>query len=595
MTDQLTIALAQTNLTVGDIAGNVAKIIDFAEKSSDRGADLLLFPEMAVTGYPPEDLVYKSAFQNAAMAAVEEIAANTANLGCALLIGGLWMEDDKRYNAAFLIERGKVIHRQYKRTLPNYGVFDEKRLFDTGELPQPVMWRDVPLGIMICEDVWDSAIPAHLSALGAQLLIVQNASPYEMGKAGGRRQVCAEAAGRAHLPLLYVNLVGGQDELVFDGRSFALNAAGEDVTRLAAFEEELAITKWEKRPVIPAKAGILSSSEKDAEEDPRLRGDDIYRQWYCTDAPMAELKGDRETVYAAMVLGLRDYVEKNGFPGVVIGLSGGIDSGLSAAVAVDALGAEKVHGVLMPSPYSSAHSIEDARELAENLGMTYDTVAIEAGMQVFDAMLGEVFADRKPDETEENIQARLRGMILMAYSNKFGHMVLTTGNKSEMSVGYATLYGDMCGGYSVLKDVYKTTVYKLARWRNSVKRQEARGEGRDGIAFTLVPHPTPLIPLHMITKPPSAELRPDQFDEDSLPPYETLDVILQGLLEQRQSMSDLVAEGHDRETVARIAKMLYTAEYKRRQSPPGVKVSGMSFGRDRRYPITNKWIWQSKL
>lgn len=543
----LSIALAQINVTVGDIRGNARRIIDTTHEAASRGAELVVFPEMAVTGYPAEDLVFKRVFQQAAMDALQQIAQALESCPAAALVGGYDVVDGQRHNATFLIDGGEIRHRQYKHFLPNYGVFDEKRLFAKGPFPEPVCWRGIRLGVLICEDLWKPELAQHLAAQGAELLIVQNASPYETGKDAQRKRVLSDAARATGLPLIYLNLIGGQDELVFDGRSCAVDAHGNDVARLAAFTEDLAVTGWRKAP----------------------------GGWLCESAPMAERLSDMEAIYAAMVLGLRDYTVKNGFEGVVIGLSGGIDSGLTAAVAVDALGADKVHGLLMPSPYTSAESIEDAGALARHLGIALQTIPITGAMQVYAQMLAPVFKDRPMDTTEENIQARIRGNLLMALSNKLGYMLVTTGNKSEMSVGYATLYGDMCGGYSVLKDVYKTTVFELARWRNE---RQTGGET--------------IIPERMITKPPSAELKPDQKDEDSLPPYPVLDAILHGLIEQRKGIADLVAEGHGRETVERIARMIYVAEYKRRQSPPGVKISGMSFGRDRRYPITNRWIWQ---
>jgi len=556
MTQNLRIALAQINVTVGDIRGNVARIIDVSLQMAAQGADLVIFPEMAITGYPPEDLVFKRIFQNRAMQAVETIAAATKDSGVALLVGGLWKEGNALYNACFLLDGGVCLLRQYKRALPNYGVFDEKRLFRKGNAPLPVLWRGILLGILICEDVWDVRWPAGLAEHGAELLLVMNASPYEVGKAQRRQQKLADVVQHTGKSVIYLNLVGGQDELVFDGRSFAFDGQGREVVRLPAFEEALVLTQWQCTD----------------------------QGWQCVETPMSPIQNDLETIYMAMVLGLRDYVNKNGFKGVVIGLSGGIDSGLTAAVAVDALGAHRVHGILMPSMYTSQESIDDAQALADDLGIRLDTISIVSGMQAFDGMLSGLFAGLVSDTTEENIQARIRGNLLMAVSNKLGFMVLTTGNKSEMSVGYATLYGDMCGGYSVLKDVYKTTVYKLSRWRN---------EYRGGLAL-LMGKPASIIPERMMTKAPSAELKPNQTDQDTLPPYDVLDAILRGLIEEKLSMIDLIEQGFDAETVARVAKMIYTAEYKRRQSPPGVKVSGMSFGRDRRYPITNKWIWQSQ-
>jgi NAD+ synthase len=550
MKKSLTIALAQANFTVGAIAHNAQHIIDFTKKAASQGADLVVFPEMAITGYPAEDLLFKGGFQRAAMDAVSQIATALTDCSAAALVGGFWVDaQGKRFNSAFLMDGGQVLQRCDKHWLPNYGVFDEKRLFSKGGYLQPVQWRGVSLGILICEDMWKPSAAEALAEQGAELLLVLNASPFELNKHERRLEAARTAAQSASLPLLYCNLVGGQDELVFDGGSFALHPSGEAQLQAPFFEEALLLA-----PLVHHDALGWRITEQDSRAAAAL-------------SSLAQMD-------AAMVLGLRDYVEKNGFRGVVIGISGGIDSGLTAAIAVDALGAARVHGLLMPSPYTSRESVEDAQGLAQALGITLHSIPIDAGMQAFDAMLQPVFEGLPPDTTEENIQARLRGNLLMAYSNKHGFMVLTTGNKSEMSVGYATLYGDMCGGYSVLKDVYKTDVFALAQARNAAA--QARG----------LPCP---IPPRMITKPPSAELRPNQRDEDSLPPYALLDAILRGLIEERLGLAELVARGHDAATVERVMGMLYRAEYKRRQSPPGVKITGMSFGRDRRYPITNHW------
>lgn len=544
MTNPLTIALAQCNLTVGDIAANSSKIIALTQSAAAQGAELVVFPEMAITGYPAEDLLFKEVFQQAAMQAAQDIAHRLKDCPAAALVGGYWVEDGGiRRNCALLIYEGRIQHHQYKHCLPNYGVFDEKRLFTKGDAPQPFSWRGHQLGILICEDLWQPSLAKSLAQGGAQLILSLNASPFEVGKQALRRDMAQRAARESGVPIVYCNLVGGQDELVFDGNSFVMNEAGEITHQLAGFKEELAIVRLDALmpPIAPPPADDLAD------------------------------------IYSAMTLGLHDYVHKNGFKGVVIGLSGGIDSGLTAAVAVDALGAGKVHALMMPSPYTSAESIEDAQAIAKQLGITLHHIAIDAGMRAFDEMLSGVFAGTQPDSTEENIQARLRGNILMAYSNKHGYMVLTTGNKSEMSVGYATLYGDMCGGYSVLKDVYKTTVFALSHWRNTLAQTRQQ---------------TPPIPERMISKPPSAELKPNQRDDDTLPPYPVLDAILQGLIEQRLSIAQVIENGFDAATVERVAKLIYMAEYKRRQSPPGVKITGMAFGRDRRYPITNRWIQQ---
>ncbi len=543
----LHIGIAQINPTVGDVAGNVAKIRDAYRTLAAQGADLVVFPEMTITGYPPEDLVLKKAFQDAAMDAVDALAKETATHSAAMLVGGIWRERDVLHNAAFFLEVGKRQYTQHKVMLPNYGVFDEKRVFTPGTLPNAIRWRGIRLGVLICEDAWGSAIPKHLASQDVELFLSMNASPYEMGKASKRRQTIQSRVSETGRPVVYVNMVGGQDELVFDGRSFVLNHEGGEQIKLAAFQESLTVSHWQRT--------------KDG--------------WVCEAEPLPPHFSDAQTVYQAMMLGLRDYVEKNRFKGVVLGLSGGIDSALTAAVAVDALGANRVHAVMLPSPYTSKESLEDAAECAKRLGIALDTISIEEGMRALGAMMQPRFANKSNDITEENIQSRLRGMVLMAISNKEGLMVLTTGNKSEMSVGYATLYGDMCGGYSVLKDVYKTTVYKVSEWRNQSLPQNSLCDARD------------VIPKRILTKAPTAELKPNQKDQDSLPPYDVLDAILERLVEQQLSTEDIVAQGYDAATVERVARLLYSAEYKRRQSPPGVKITGMAFGRDRRYPITN--------
>ncbi len=431
--------------------------------------------------------------------------------------------------------------------LPNYGVFDEKRVFQNGALQQPVTFRDLRLGLPICEDVWFPTVAAHLVDAGAELLLVPNGSPFEVGKLHQRLALARERAGETGLPLVYVNQVGGQDELVFDGGSFVINGDGTLARHLPVWQETVVLTQWHREN------GVLRcQGSENWSEPPRL-----------------------SAVYSAMMLGLRDYVVKNRFPGVVLGMSGGIDSALTAAVAVDALGPERVRGVRLPSKFTSRESQDDAAESARLLGMRLDTVAIGSTVTEAEAALSEIFSGRPRDVTEENLQARVRGLLLMGLSNKFGEMLVTTGNKSEMSVGYATLYGDMCGGYSVLKDIYKTEVYALSRWRNENVPKGARGPSGH------------VIPESSITKAPTAELRPNQTDQDSLPPYDVLDGILNGLVEDELSVDEIVARGFPRETVVRIQHLLYLAEYKRRQAPPGVKITRKSFGRDRRYPITN--------
>ena len=547
MTQDLAIALAQTNPKVGDVAGNVVKIRAARSQARGLGADLVVFSELNVCGYPPEDLVLKPAFQAACRAAVEALARETADGGPAMLVGSPWVEDGKLYNAALLLADGEILGRRFKRDLPNYGVFDEKRLFAAG-LPQgPISFRNVRLGVMVCEDMWAPETTETLAESGAELLLVPNGSPYEHDKHDHRIQLAGSRSVEARLPIIYINQVGAQDELVFDGATFALDADATLKAQLPAWREAVSLTRWKR-----SNTG-----------------------WRCAEGEVVTPIFGLPGIYKAMVLGLRDYVEKNGFPGVVLGLSGGVDSAISAAVAVDALGAARVHAVMMPSPYTSKDSLEDAAACAAALGIRLDTVSIEPAMRAFTEMLTPLFAGRAADTTEENIQSRARGVTLMALSNKLGHMVLSTGNKSEMSVGYATLYGDMCGGYSVLKDVYKTTVYALSRWRNG-----HRPEGGQGPAAHVIPE-------RIITKAPTAELKPNQTDQDSLPPYEMLDGILECLVEGEMPVEQIVAKGYEEATVRRVWRMLDLAEYKRRQAPPVVKITHRAFGRDRRYPITN--------
>ncbi|WP_339635296.1 NAD+ synthase [uncultured Sneathiella sp.] len=547
MTDQLKIALAQANPTLGSLEANVALARAFREEAEALGADIVVYPELFLSGYPPEDLVRKPAFQRATQKAMEDLAELTLDGGPAMLMSAPMVEEGKLYNAVCLLEGGKIAARRFKNKLPNYGVFDEYRIFKAGPLPGPIPFKGVRLGVMICEDMWFPEVAECLAETGAEILIVPNGSPYDHMKSDERLNHAVERVTETGLPLVYVNQIGGQDELVFDGASFVLNADRSLPVQMTSWKEILLVTDWHRK------------------------GDG----WVCETSELVDPGTPMERIYHAMVLGLKDYVEKNRFPGVVLGLSGGIDSALSAAVAVDALGPDRVHCVMMPSKYTSQESLDDAAGCAEMLGTRLDTISIAPGVEAMETMLADIFAGQEPDITEENIQSRLRGMTLMAISNKLGPMVLTTGNKSEMSVGYATLYGDMCGGYSVLKDVYKMTCFKLSDWRNTHYSPLFRGP--DG----------PVMPERVITKPPSAELRVDQKDEDSLPPYEILDGILHGLVEEEKSLDELVTEGFDTHTIARIQNLLYIAEYKRRQSPPGVKISTMSFGRDRRYPITN--------
>jgi NAD+ synthase len=546
MTNRLNIAMAQLNQRVGDLAGNAGKMLEWRAKATD--ADLIVFPEQQLIGYPAEDLVLKPAF--AARAAVElaKLAEATADGGPAMLVGSIFLDDGALYNGIALLDGGQIAAVRYKHELPNYGTFDEKRIFASGPLPEPMLFKGVRIGVPICEDGWLAPVSLHLKERGAELLISTNGSPYEIDKDDRRlEEVFAARVRETGLPLMFLNRVGGQDELVFDGSSFVLNADGAAAHRLPDWEEHLRMTHW-------------------------TRGDD---GWQCADGPKALWEDHPADIYSAMVTGLRDYVNSNGFPGVVLGMSGGIDSAICAAIAADALGPDRVWCVMLPSRYTSQSSLDDAAQCAEMIGCRIDTIPISPAVGAFDDMLSGSFADRDVDITEENIQSRIRGVTLMALSNKFGHMLLTTGNKSEMSVGYATIYGDMAGGYNPIKDAYKMTVFAISEWRNAHKPRI--GLGRYG----------PVIPDNIITKPPSAELRPDQKDSDSLPDYPLLDKMLYALVEEERSVDEVVAQGFDRDTVVRIERLLYLAEYKRRQAPPGVKLGTRNFGRDRRYPITN--------
>ncbi len=545
MTDKLNIAIAQINPTVGDIDGNAQRIL--AARMDAHKADLVVFSELVLCGYPPEDLVLKPAFQERIIDVVGELARATSDGGPAMIIGTPWRVGGKLHNAALLLDGGEIAAVRLKWDLPNYGVFDEKRVFEAGPMPGPVNFRDVRIGIMICEDMWKPDVTECLEESGAEFLLVLNGSPFDEKKHEQRLNLAVARVTESGLPLAYVHQVGGQDELVFDGASFVINADCKPALQAPAFVEDIAMTTWSRT------------------------GDG----WQCEPQKLSPVSTGFEAMYSAMMLGLRDYVNKNGFPGIILGLSGGIDSALSAAVAVDALGADRVHCVMMPSPYTSQDSLDDAAEVARLLGTKLDSISIEPAMNAFGDMLAPSFEDTQSGVAEENIQSRTRGLILMALSNKHGAMLLTTGNKSEMSVGYATLYGDMCGGYSVLKDVYKTDVFALSEWRNA--HVPAGALGPDG----------PAMPERVITKPPSAELKPDQTDQDTLPPYDILDGILEALVEEEQSVESCIASGYDEAVVRRIWRMLDRAEYKRRQAPPGVKVTTRNFGRDRRYPITN--------
>ena len=537
------IALAQIDQRVGNLSGNLEAMLEWRAKAADAGADLVMFPELQITGYPPEDLVLKPGFVAAAMEASERLADATADGGPAILFGSIHGQAGAAYNTVILAEKGTILARRFKHELPNYGTFDELRVFRPGPLPEPIEWRGVKLGVPICEDIWLEPVCQHLKDQGADILLVPNGSPYELGKDEIRQRLVMERVTESGLPMAYLNRVGGQDELAFDGSSFVVNRGGRIVVQMRDWDEAMIVTEW-------------SEGE---------------HGWQCDTHAIEPLDPYPEDVYHAMMVGLGDYVTRNRFPGVIIGLSGGIDSALTAAVAVDALGADKVWCVMMPSDYTSSDSLEDAKACAEMLGCKYDIIPIKPGVEAMHEML-----DGVDGLAAENIQSRLRMVILMALSNEHGHMLVTTGNKSEMSVGYATLYGDMSGGYNPLKDAYKTTVFELSRWRNEHKPRRALGP--DG----------PVMPMRVIEKPPSAELRPDQKDEDSLPPYAKLDRMLEALVEDEVSVAEAARiTGVDVETVREIERKLLIAEYKRRQAPPGVKIGRRNFGRDRRYPITN--------
>lgn len=527
------IAIAQINCLVGDIAGNAQKIIASAIQAKAQGASLLVTPELSLCGYPPEDLLLRSDFLLACECALDKLSKSL--LGITVIVGHPHQVGDDCFNAASVLQGGKVVATYHKHVLPNHSVFDEKRYFTSGSDAVVFEHAGVQLGVLICADVWEPAPALVAKASGAELLIALNASPFHMEKQSTRLATLRQRVLETRLPFIYTNMVGGQDELVFDGASFALDAAGNLTHQLPAFESALAILEFDGAK--PASTSIVDPLSLES------------------------------SVYSALKLGLADYVNKNGFPGVVLGLSGGIDSALTLAIAVDALGADRVHAVMMPSEFTADISVTDAREMAEMLGVQYSEIAIKSLFDEYLKVLALQFTNLANDATEENLQARIRGMLLMALSNKFGSIVVTTGNKSEMAVGYCTLYGDMAGGFALLKDVPKTLVYRLSNYRNSLSRA---------------------IPERIITRPPSAELRPNQLDQDSLPPYDVLDAIIEAYVEDDLSSANIVAMGYSSMDVKRVIAMIDRNEYKRRQSPIGVRITHRGFGKDRRHPITVK-------
>ena len=552
--DILRIAIAQINPVLGDVAGNLELAREARADAARHGADLVVFTELFISGYPPEDLVLKSAFVRRCMDAVQTLANDTSDGGPGIFIGTPWRNSKGvatgLFNAVAVLDGGEVLTTQFKVDLPNYGVFDEKRVFDAGPMPGPVNFRGVRLGIPICEDIWgDLDICETLAESGAEILVVPNGSPYYRDKMDVRHQIVIKQAIKSGLPVLYANQIGGQDELVFDGGSFVVNADHNIPVQMSQFEQSVYVTTWRR----------------------------IGDGWQCDAGVRANIPDADESDWRACVLGLRDYVNKNGFKNVVLGLSGGIDSAICAAMCVDALGEERVRCVMLPYHYTSKDSFKDAKECAEALGVRYEIVPIEKPVEGFLHALNGVFKGTEKGVTEENLQSRTRGVILMALSNKFGSMVVTTGNKSEMSVGYATIYGDMNGGFNPIKDLYKMEVYRLSKWRNNNVPPDVLGPSGE------------VIPSNIIAKAPTAELREGQLDQDSLPPYTELDDILKGLVEDELSLGEIIERGHNRETVERIEHLLYIAEYKRRQAPPGVKITRKAFGRERRYPITNRY------
>ncbi len=553
MSKQLKITIAQLNPILGNIDYNCSLMLGCLQQAKLDDSDLIVFPELSITGYPTEDLVFKPAFQHAVLNAVHELAETAAD-GPALLVGFPYEENGNLYNAMGLLQDGKLSDIRLKHTLPSYGVFDEKRLFEAGPLQGILDFKGVKIGLPICEDIWHEKVCGHLCKQGAEILISPNCSPYTKNRIFDRHETVLKRVEETNIPVVYINQMGGQDELVFDGASFVINA---DQTLAAQF---------------PAFINMVSTICFNRNQ---------MGKWHVEQSEIAEIELDLQGLYHACVLGLRDYVSKNRFPSVVLGLSGGVDSAICAAIAVDALGADKVHCVMMPYEYTSEESLADAKKCAKNLGVKYDILPISAPVDGFNAALEGMFKGTQNDITEENLQSRARGAMLMAISNKFGSMVLTTGNKSEVSVGYSTLYGDMCGGFNPIKDIYKTDIFEMCKMRNQYRPKDCLGKVGE------------IIPENIISKPPTAELRPNQLDQDSLPPYDILDDILYSLVELDLSQQMVIERGakngfkHSLELVKKINNLLFIAEYKRRQAAPGVRVSQKGFGTDRRYPITN--------
>ena len=546
MTKPVLIALAQLNAHLGNVNANVSRLAEARTQAASHGAEIIVTPEMYLSGYPCDDLVLRADFMADVAAGIDALAKLTADGGPAIVVGAPVAADGAIYNSVFILDGGAQLARFDKVNLPNYGVFDDKRNFAAGQMPGPAMLRGLKIGFPICEDIWEANVAECLEESGADLIIAINASPFDVTKPERRMSTIVARTVETGLPVAYVNMVGGQDELVYDGGSFAINAGGKLACHLPSFSESIVVVSAQKTAGMVTLTGQISPPD-----------------------------GDLTALYRGLCLGLRDYVHKNGFPGVVLGLSGGIDSALVAALAVDALGADAVHAVMMPSAYTSQESLDDAAELAIALGIRLDNIAITPAMGALNQMLAEQFAGTEPNVAEENIQSRLRGLILMGISNKHGSMVLATGNKSEYAAGYSTLYGDMCGGYAPLKDVWKVDVFRLCDWRNQHLPRGAAGP--DGI----------VIPQRIIDKPPSAELRPDQKDTDSLPPYDRLDAIMAALCEEMADIETIVGRGYDRDEVVRASKLLFRAEYKRFQAAPGPKMTPVAFGRDRRLPLTS--------